>query len=1036
MKLKTTLFFIYQILLSTTIFAQTPGLIYKPSSTSFGKSVLDPNSDGYVSINTTGFSTIDYGTESELPMISIPLLIGEPSGDLSTGGSGGHTEIVGFNGGNSVFVLKKNVGGTDYLIVRFRIGKASTASKGYSLLIDTDNSFGNTSSSNPGFEKEIILETNNAVKIYTHNVAAGTITNNLTYALNEYHQRSVALSTNNGDADYFYDFFVPYNDIGISSNVRFAATTITSAQSGILGTKSDINGINDQQYGGNPFTAFSTIINSFPPTDFNNLISGGSFLPLITTAPVITSTINTASVSIAGSSLEPNGTLIEVFKNGVSIGTTTVSSFTWTLSGVSGLAAGNQITAKATAMGKMVSPASANIEVTAVQTCFIYSPVITSRTNGSQVVSGTWSSGGLTISPNTVRIRLYSLDANNLTETEITSAVNQFVNTDGTWSFTTNVSQSTFNGLTVYARAEFSGCVSGLSNGSGKTSGGSTVITVTPSLVTNPINANTGSQTIQVRNNHSTAANLYIYVNNIRLATILIGVAANTTVNYSITGLIKNDVVHVRALDVTSANHYLSNASNLVSVGSVAGQTIAPNISGSYIASNTVVNGTSTEAAGTVIYVYKNGSTLLGTATVNIYGNWTLSGLSLNAGDVLTAKAESYGKTLSNSSGSVTVAASAPTAPTLSGPIQAGATTISGTGGIGTVEIYVDGSLLGTTTGASWSFTGYNSNEIYKGAVITAKNLQNGILSSSSNAVTVTGVNSFKVTDTSNNQIPTQTAGTAFNIKVSAVDGLSGGGSVVTTFAGQVVTSSNSAIILGGGQTANFLSGILASHSLNLTSAGVNKTITVVSTTDPTAVGTALVTVVAGAPTKFNIIASSTTIGTNQNITVSAQLSDAYNNPISTSGITVNWSATNGGSFSSSSSLTDSNGLATITFTTSGSTTSQVITASATSPAVSGESETITVDETLSTTEFNALAFKVYPNPITNNRITIELQEIIDENMVIEMYSVMGQQVFKLNKYFGTYKKVIELPESIGKGIYFLKVKSGIKSATKKIVLN
>lgn len=99
------------LLTTVTINAQTPGLIYKPSSTSLGKSVLDPNGDGYSSLNASGFSTTDYGTNSELNMISIPLFIAEPSGDLSTGATGGHTEIVSFNGGNSVFVLKRNVSG-------------------------------------------------------------------------------------------------------------------------------------------------------------------------------------------------------------------------------------------------------------------------------------------------------------------------------------------------------------------------------------------------------------------------------------------------------------------------------------------------------------------------------------------------------------------------------------------------------------------------------------------------------------------------------------------------------------------------------------------------------------------------------------------------------------------------------------------------------------------------------------------------------------------------------------------------------------
>jgi hypothetical protein len=51
-------------------------------------------------------------------------------------------------------------------------------------------------------------------------------------------------------------------------------------------------------------------------------------------------------------------------------------------------------------------------------------------------------------------------------------------------------------------------------------------------------------------------------------------------------------------------------------------------------------------------------------------------------------------------------------------------------------------------------------------------------------------------------------------------------------------------------------------------------------------------------------------------VTVTAQLADGNGNPVGTSGLTVNWSSTNGGSFASPSSVTV-NGVATVTFTTS-----------------------------------------------------------------------------------------------------------------------
>jgi hypothetical protein len=202
-------------------YGQTPGLIYKPATGS-GKLVLDPNGDGYVSATSSGFSGTDYGSQSELKMIAIPQLEVEPNSDLATGASGGHTDMVDDGTRKSVFVLSD---GTN-LIIRFRIGNASTAAKGYSILIDTDNTFAG-SGSNPGFEQEVVLETGKRVVIYNH-----TNSTFVAYDIDQHHQRSVAVSTNNGDADYFYDFYVPLS--GLSGNpLRFAATTVTSASSGL-----------------------------------------------------------------------------------------------------------------------------------------------------------------------------------------------------------------------------------------------------------------------------------------------------------------------------------------------------------------------------------------------------------------------------------------------------------------------------------------------------------------------------------------------------------------------------------------------------------------------------------------------------------------------------------------------------------------------------------------------------------------------------------------------------------------------------------
>lgn len=55
-------------------FSQTPGLIYQRVQGELGQKVLDPNNDGFVSLTSSGFSGTDYGVNSELKMIPLPVI--------------------------------------------------------------------------------------------------------------------------------------------------------------------------------------------------------------------------------------------------------------------------------------------------------------------------------------------------------------------------------------------------------------------------------------------------------------------------------------------------------------------------------------------------------------------------------------------------------------------------------------------------------------------------------------------------------------------------------------------------------------------------------------------------------------------------------------------------------------------------------------------------------------------------------------------------------------------------------------------------
>ena len=843
--LVTVLFILLGLFSSRNVLAQTKGLIYKPAGNALGKSVLDPNNDGFSSTTISGFSVTDYGTASELQMIPLPVLIDEPLGDLTTGSSGGHTDIVTNSTGSrqSCYLLIKNVGGIDYLIVRFRLGGNSTSPKAYSLLLDIDGSITNNyTASNPGFEREVVLSATNSVSIFSHNAAGATLLQS--YNVDNYQQRSVALSMVGGNADYFYDFFVPLSAVNASTAVRMVAVTVNSLSSGLSGTFSDVNGINDTNYGGNLTSIFQAVITASPAVPLGSLTTGNSFPNLITSAPVITSVLTTASTTVAGTSQEANGTTITVFRNGVSIGTTTVTSNAWTLTGVSGLTVGNLITARALAAGKDPSAVSNTVEVSTVQSCFTPAPVNLTRVTG-QIITGNYAhANGGTIAANTVRIRLYE-QVNATTFTEINAASTVFVATNGTWSFPTGLGQSVFNTTTILATATFNSCASGYSAISKKTSGQVGTTTATPTMVTTQIIASpTVARSVQVTNNDTTPSNLILYINGFQIAISPTTIATGASFTFSYTGFIEGDIVTARAQSAT-VDYWLSNPTAAVIVIASATPSAAPVITGTYTSgSGKTVTGTSIEISGTTITLYTAGTVLIGTTTVNSFGNWSIAGLTLATNDVLTAFAKATTKTLSAVSNSVTVAASVPSGPVVASPITAGQTSISGTGGLGTITVFVDGSSIGTTTGASWTLSGINPLFIYRGGIVSATNTVSNVSSLSSNQVIIQGVVSFCITDTSGNPITTKISEDPFLIRITAMTGANCTGGVFTGFTGTVTISSSNTIVSGGGVTASFVNGVLTT-TISIGGSGNGVTINVVNTNDPTATGTTSLNVTA-----------------------------------------------------------------------------------------------------------------------------------------------------------------------------------------------
>ncbi len=208
----------------------------------------------------------------------------------------------------------------------------------------------------------------------------------------------------------------------------------------------------------------------------------------------------------------------------------------------------------------------------------------------------------------------------------------------------------------------------------------------------------------------------------------------NTSVSANsgpVVGLLVGDTVKATA---KAFDKQLSGFSNEVIVEDI---TAAPVVTSPIAAGATSVSGTGPESIitkaigggkdlppGTSIEVFVN-SASVGTTTVNPGGSWTKSGLAaLAAGDTVKAKATAAGKLTSAFSNAVIVQ-DVTTAPVVSSPITAGATSVSGTGpefialpegkekekllGGTIIEVFVNSASVGTTgvnAGGSWTKSG------------------------------------------------------------------------------------------------------------------------------------------------------------------------------------------------------------------------------------------------------------------------------------------------------------------------------------------
>lgn len=732
-------------------FSQSPGLIVRPLPA--GTTTLNPDGNGYSSQTTAGFTTNDIG-ESEIPYKIVPPAITEPTGDLATGPSGGFTDIVKTVDNSGFYVCSD---GTN-IFFRLRIGGIISGSKGYSVLIDTDNKMGNngayadpnyvaptnTGNGNPGFEYEVVFQTNFQIAVYKvdGNISPGTPTN--TYSLNSNSQISVALSTDGNNPDYFYDWFVPLSAIGNPALLRMAATTVTSPNSALQGSRSDIYGVDDA----NTTTSggWQTVVNTQPSISIASISSGGAGVGAnCTAAPVLNAPINFgSSVSVTGTWTKmdvskPNTATITLYQNGSAAGTTSVTSGgTWTIT-VSTVATGDIFYAKAQATGESQCLQSNNI--TAGCSSYPVAPTITcASTKGitGKTALGTtvliYSVTTANASPTATALTTNLLYTNNAADRDFNyfgsnpQSGNACQGQNGILAQGTYMIIASNNGC---LSAPTFLCISGASQNSWSY------------ISTNTLNLTTPIYPFQTTINGTGATSgqlLRLFINDKYTSAVT---ATGTSFSFVNLVLKAGDVLKVYAqvsgtTCMTVSNAFTVNCYNQPPV-------ISTDANGKLLSTATSISGTAT-ANASITLNRTSPTTASWTTTANSSGIWTVSGLTLGAGETYTATVSSSSgcATASAASASASVVAPTTTCPTITSSLSETSTSVSGnitTASTGTVRLYLDDVLEGsfniTTTGTStWTISSLTY-PLYSGGILRAS-FQAGTNAESTGCTTAT----------------------------------------------------------------------------------------------------------------------------------------------------------------------------------------------------------------------------------------------------------------------------------------------------------
>lgn len=756
MKNKSTyISFIIIFFFSLTVFiasAQIPGFINRQATIAVGRTVLDPNGDGYTSATTAGFNNNDV-TNAEIIYSGIKAYSIEPYGDLRRGPNHSYSDFVPDSAGNGVYHY---FSAAQNLLFRMRMGAIMPGSKGYSMLLDTDGKFGATGANadpnylpnttgtngNPGFEIEIVLETNFRIAIYNvDGTSSPALVKQYTNWM-EMSQVSIASTNDNADPDFLIDFYIPFSDLQAvpfnlttASPIRICATTVMAPKPAIGGPRSDIYGTSGDTY--------EDFINGQPAC---NLFNNPANCPtaMCTDAPVINSPIGTGTVNISGTwtkGLLPGAATtatITIYKNGTSVGTVSnvASASTFTLNGIA-LANGDIITAKALATGETMCLASNAVVASTCNASNRPATPILTCTSGSKGLESTNLSTGWTVHVDNLTRSVF--------DNSVSNSTTLFGATSGTspnitWIFSggcSNGSPLNSGSYKVYYINNATGCNSlptyfcAQGTGNGNTLG----TALAAPVISSPSNSVFTTAIKTITGTTDANATVYLYVNSNNIQTVT---ATGGTFTFSNLNLLVGQQLYM-VTELNTGTVSTSKCANQTAVFTVSCYTKAPFINAdnnNQITAGVPITGTSNDAVGSTIRVYTSANVLVAITAVQANATWSTGNAGTTpalynavAATAYYANAQNGTCGLSANSGTYTAATatSAARCGTITGPVTAGVANVSGTltGSFSTttVNLYLDDELIGSavTSGATWGPITVNStptNTLYPNGIL------------------------------------------------------------------------------------------------------------------------------------------------------------------------------------------------------------------------------------------------------------------------------------------------------------------------------